>query len=316
MANIKGGLGKGLSALIRPQEQPARQPSPENLNQQAPPTPAAPPPDRAASINDIEISRIRPNPFQPRADFDPAALDELKQSIQQQGIIQPITVRMVQDGMYELISGERRMRASLELGLPTIPAYIIEVRSDQEMLELALVENLQREHLNPIEIAISYQRLSTDIGLTPEEIAKKVSKDRTTVINFLRLLKLPQAIQTAVRKGALTTGHARALLGIANEEIQLQLFERIVSSDMSVRQVEKLVRAIGKAVPKKGAPSTAAHAANTDSGVAHIEGRIRQLLATKVKISVRADGKGEIIIEFYNHDDLGRLFDLLSSVQQ
>lgn len=322
MSKYKGGLGKGLSALIRPSQEPEETnvpasgaQSPAEQRRPAAQAPSTSPKNSEGSINRIELSRIKPNPYQPRADFDPEALDELKQSIHEKGIIQPITVRQVEKGMFELISGERRMRACIELGLPDIPAYILEIHSDQEMLELALVENLQREHLNPIEIAISYQRLVNDIGLSVEEIAKRVSKDRTTIINFLRLLKLPPVIQLSVRKGELTTGHARSLLGITDPNIQMQIYERVVKSDMSVRQVEKLVRNVAKTLWKKISPAQPRQH-STDTGVQNIEERIRQILATKVKISVHDGGKGEILIEFYSPDDLGRLFDLFSTIPQ
>src|SRR5713101_1172973 len=244
MAKNKHGLGKGLSALIRP------------VAQTEPPGRASATIDTTStdgSITHVEVSRIRPNPFQPRADFDQQALDELKDSIKQKGIIQPVTVRRARDGMLELISGERRIRALMELGIKSVPAYFIEVEHDEDMLELALIENLQREHLNPIEIAISYQRLMQDIGLSAEDIARKVSKDRTTVVNFLRLLKLPEKIQETLRKGQLTMGHARALVALPDEITQLRFFDRIIKQDLNVRQVEKLVRDFGKASEKKAA---------------------------------------------------------------
>jgi ParB family chromosome partitioning protein len=329
MSKIKGGLGKGLSALLPDAGQPAQHAVPPPVHVE--PQPLRPTPEDAAPsghgeqplgtqsetsvpeahMMEIEVVRIRPNPFQPRADFDPVALDELKQSIRKKGIIQPVTVRRRADGEYELISGERRVRAATEVGLWTIPAYIRDVTSDQEMLELALVENLQREHLNPIEIAISYQRLSEDIGLAPEEIAKRVGKDRSTVVNFLRLLKLPEKIQQAVRKNSLSTGHARALLGAQGEALQLQLFEQVVAKELSVRQVEQLVKAAGKIVAKK----KPAAAIPSDSAIATIEEKIRRLLATKVKVTLKDDGKGEIVIEFYNPDDLGRIFELIASIR-
>jgi ParB family transcriptional regulator, chromosome partitioning protein len=307
MSKAKGGLGKGLSALIPssssgggsvPREQPVVAPGGDHT---------AP----AGSITHLPLSSIRPNPFQPRADFDQQALDELKQSIRQKGIIQPVTVRQAANGMYELISGERRLRACLEIGLATIPAYVIEVHSDAEMLELALVENLQREHLNPIEIAISYQRLLTDVALTVEEVANKVSKDRTTVTNFLRLLKLPERIQNSLRKGEISAGHARAILGLSDDVAQIRLFERIVKKDLNVRQVERLVRdqtqKSGKRAP--GPPG------KTQSAIGSIEERMQQILGTRVKIHLAEGGKGEIKIEFYSNDDLARLFDLLSTIQ-
>lgn len=302
MAKPKGGLGKGLSALIRPTIPIERSPSAPSVAEQ-------PRPD--GSIDHIAVSRIKPNPFQPRADFDQQALDELKASIRQKGIIQPVTVRRVKDGQYELISGERRIRAANEIGLVSIPAYIIEVKTDEDMLELALIENLQREHLNPIEIAISYQRLMHDVGLSAEDVSQKVSKDRTTVVNFLRLLKLPEKIQFALRKGDLTMGHARALVSIPDEHAQLKLFERIIKKGLNVRQVETLVRGISKK-PEK----TSHHfRRGSDNAVGSIEERIQQVLGTRVKISVQDGGKGEITVEFYSSDDLERLFDLLLTIK-
>ena len=300
MSKPKHGLGKGLSALIRSTPQPAAGTH----------APSAAAEAVEGSISQIEISRIRPNPFQPRADFDQQALDELKDSIKRKGIIQPVTVRRGKDGLYDLISGERRLRASTEIGLGTIPAYVISVKHDEDMLELALIENLQREHLNPIEIAISYQRLTKDVGLSAEEVAAKVSKDRTTVINFLRLLKLPEKIQISLRKSEVTMGHARALIALPDEHVQLKLFDKIVKRGLNVRQVEKLVREYGKKTDRK---SALAHRRG-DSTVGSIEERMQQILGTRVKISVQDGGKGEITVEFYSSDDLERLFDLFSTI--
>ncbi len=303
MARIKGGLGKGLSALIRPEEEtaegaakPAHAPSGDSLVE--------------GSIARLPISRISPNPFQPRADFDQQALDELKASIRQNGIIQPVTVRRTKNGDFDLISGERRIRACTELGMNEIPAYIIDVKSDQEMLELALIENLQREHLNPIEIAISYERLVKDVGLTTEAIAAKVSKDRTTVVNFLRLLRLPSPIQDALRKGDLTIGHARALINIQDEKTQLKLFTRVIKKGLNVRQVERLVRDVGKKTEKKHPrPKTAG------SAIDDLAQRMQQILATRVRVVSEDGEKGHILIEFYSTDDLGRLFELISTIE-
>ena len=301
MTKSKGGLGKGLSALIRPAVIERSE-----IETKQPKIPAA-----ERSIADVDISNIRPNPFQPRADFDQQALDELKESIKQKGIIQPVTVRQAKDGKYDLISGERRIRASTEIGLKTIPAYTIEVKNDEEMLELALIENLQREHLNPIEIAISYQRLMHDVGLTAEDVAKKISKDRTTVVNFLRLLKLPRIIQDAVRTEKLTMGHARALVSLPDEQIQLRIFERVIKKDLNVRQVEKIVRDLGKKADKK-THNLAKSPGTVEESIAD---KMQQILATKVKVNLHEGGKGEIIVEFYSNDDLGRLFDLISSIE-
>lgn len=304
MSKPRGGLGKGLSALIRP---------PEHHEPAAPPSaPEAGSAAASGSVPMIEIAKIRPNPFQPRADFDKQALDELKESIRQKGVIQAVTVRKAGDGMFELISGERRIRASTELGLTTIPAYILEVKTNEEMLELALIENLQREHLNPIEIAISYQRLMADVGLMPEDVARKVSKDRTTVVNFLRLLKLPALIQDSLRKGELTMGHARALVALPDTKVQLRFFDQIIKKDLNVRQVERLVREQGKRTEKKTGPQPST---TGDDTVKSITERLQQVLATRVRVHSREDGKGEIVIEFYSHDDLGRLFDLISTIE-
>ena len=303
MSKGKGGLGKGLSALIRSSFQPEG----ETLEKPEAVVEAK----SAGEIAHIEATKIRPNPYQPRADFDQQALDELKQSIMQKGVIQPITVRRVNDGMFELISGERRIRAITEIGLKTIPAYIIEVKSDEEMLELALIENLQREHLNPIEIAISYQRLIDDVKLTQEDVARKVSKDRTTVTNFLRLLKLPTLIQDAVRKGKISMGHARTLVSLPDESLQIRIFERIIKRDLSVRQVEKLVRDFSDKAQKKVYHLNT----QTESAINSIEEKMRHALGTKVRVSVREGGRGEIVIEFYSNDDLGRLLDLFTLIQ-
>ena len=304
MSKAKHGLGKGLSALIR------TTPVAEH-----PESAVVRPPGRdpgSGAVTHIEIARIRPNPFQPRADFDQQALDELKESIREKGIIQAVTVRRAEEGMYELISGERRIRASTEIGLKSIPAYVIDVKDRAEMLELALIENLQREHLNPVEIGISYQRLMHDVGLSAEDIARKVSKDRTTVINFLRLLKLPAKIQEALRKGILTMGHARALVALPDEKTQLRFFERIVRQDLNVRQVEKLVREFGKTAEHKAAPLRKGSTTAVDS----IAERIQQILATRVRVNVHDGGRGEIVVEFYSSDDLGRLFDLIASIER
>lgn len=302
MTKPKGGLGKGISALIRPLNQ-------VELKTQE--TVSAVKQDNRV-ITHIEISKIRPNPFQPRADFDQQALDELKESIRQKGIIQPITVRKVDDEFYELISGERRIRASIEIGKKTIPAYIYDVKNPQEMLELALIENLQREHLNPIEIAISYQRLVKEVGFSVEEVAQKLSKDRSTIVNFIRLLKLPEKIQIALRKNLLTTGHARALLSLPDEPTQLRVFERIINKHLSVRQVERLVKNIGKIKKKKVIPITTAN----QTAILSIQDHLQKILGTKVRIRILEDGKGEIVVEFYSSDDLGRLVDLIASIEQ
>ena len=262
------------------------------------------------SVANIAIEKIRPNPYQPRADFDPVELDELKRSIQEKGIIQPITVCRV-EGEYQLISGERRLRASKEAGLAQIPAYIIKIQSQEELLELALIENLQRSNLNPIEIGISYRRLTDELNLTVEQVAQKTGKDRSTITNFLRLLKLPEQIQTAVRKGDVSAGHARALITIEDTALQLRIFDRIIAKGLSVRQVEQAVRESGKLKAAKG---KSAKRDIPGSSISNIEEQLRQKLGTKVEVRSMADGKGNIVIEYYSLDDLDRLLDLFGSI--
>ena len=304
MSKVKGGLGKGLAALIGPVEgeNQGAEPKIEKIVE----TVAR----ETEGVVLIDIDKIKPNPFQPRADFDEQALDELKKSILEKGIIQPITVRRKED-YFELIAGERRVRASKDAGITKIPAYIIEVKTDEEMLELALIENLQREYLNPIEIAISYQRLITECNLTYEQIAERIGKDRTTVINFIRLLRLPEKIQKALRENKITAGHARMLVSLPDEKTQFKIFNKIIKNDLNVRQVEKLVRDINK----KSERNIKNNGELKDSPLADLEQKLRQLLGTKVKINSRRDGKGEIIVEFYSIDDLDRLMELLMNLK-
>ncbi len=300
MSKNKLALGRGLASLIR-------SPEPESTERA----------ERSAddgftdqTIIHIALDKIEHNPYQPRADFDPAALDELKRSIQEKGIIQPITVRRIEGG-YQLISGERRVRASRNAGLRRIPAYVIRVNSDEEMLELALVENLQREHLNPIEIAISYRRLIEECSFTQEEVSQRIGKDRSTVTNTLRLLKLPEPIQMAVRTGELTGGHARAIAGLEDTASQLAFFKKVVAKGLSVRELERLIRERGeRAVRRKGKPG------NGSSGtISAVEDRLRRLLSTRVHVRQQQGGRGEIVLEFYSAEDLERLLELFEKVQ-
>jgi ParB family transcriptional regulator, chromosome partitioning protein len=300
MSKNKLALGRGLASLI-----PRPLPEATSADVHAP--------DDGSSdevIIHVSLEKIEHNPFQPRADFDPVALDELKRSIQEKGVIQPITVRRVQGG-YQLISGERRVRAARSAGLAKIPAYIIRVDTDEEMLELALIENLQRERLNPIEIAISYRRLIEECSLTQEEVAQRIGKDRSTVTNMLRLLKLPDTIQTAVRKGELSGGHARALAGLEDSAKQLAVFKKVTSRALSVRQLESLLRerverTSGKRAKKGNAGGTS---------ITSVEDRLRRLFSTRVHVRQHQGGKGEIVVEFYSADDLERLLDLFENVK-
>jgi len=262
-------------------------------------------------IANVDVSRIQPNPFQPRTDFDASSLDELTRSIQEKGVIQPITVRRVEHG-YQIVSGERRLRAAQGARLRQIPAYIIAVESDEEMLELALIENIQREYLNPMEIANAYQRLMDDCRLTQEEIAKRVGKDRSTVTNFIRLLKLPAKIQEGLRKEKISMGHARALIGLPNDRMQLRLFEKITDKGLSVRSVEDIVRT---ALQPKKKTGTGHAVGNSSANVQSVEEKLRQALGTKVSVRTKGQGRGEIIIEYYSLDDFDRLLDLFTSAK-
>lgn len=298
----KSVLGKGLSALI-PRIPEHNVPSSVPVLRDG---------EQTSSTLEIEIARISPNPYQPRLDFDQRSLEELKQSIKQNGIIQPITVRRMIGGTYELISGERRVRASQEIGKKTIPAYIITVETDAEMLELGLIENLQRENLNPIEVSLSFKRLIDECSLTQDQVAEKVGKERSTVTNFLRLLKLPEKIRQGVRENKISMGHARALLGVVDEKKQLKLFTKIIVDGWSVRKIEDEVK--GKD-SKRSSRSSSSKSSNMrgDSSFQQVETRLRHKLGTKVSVRKNSSGGGEIGIEYYNADDLERLIDLLDS---
>ena len=277
-------LGRGLRALI-------------------PDIPAEESDDRLNSIQEIEVRRIKANPFQPRENFDESALKDLKNSIAEKGIIQPLSVRRVDEG-YELIAGERRLRAVTALQIERVPAYIIDVDSDEDMLELSLIENIQREDLNPIDIANAYNKLLTDCNLTQEQVSRRVGKERSTVANFLRLLKLPQRIQESMRRGELNMGHGRALITIEDKELQNKIWNKIVKDNISVRQVEKLA--------KQGANKKHKSSKTEDKPffIAEAEDKMRTFLATQVKIKTGKKG-GVIEIEYYSDSDLERLLELL-----
>ncbi len=291
----KQPLGKGLAALIRPIEEKKineveiKEIIKEVVKEITP---------------QIEISKIKPNPLQPRKNFDSTSLEELKLSIKENGIIQPITIRKIDAENYEIISGERRFRASVELGMQTIPSHIIEVESNEKMLELALIENIQRENLNPIEIAFSYQRLIEECNLTHEKVAEKVGKNRTTITNFLRLLKLPQVIQEALKYNELTEGHARNIVSIADEKTQIKIFEKIRNENLSVRQVENLVKNLSLAISPK-------LESNKISFEHPIVVKLREEFSTKISITQKRGGRGEIVFEYYSLDDFDRLIELL-----
>ena len=291
----KKGLGRGLSALL---DDPATDITTTTAVESTGPVPAR----TAGTIGTIPVAHIEPNPFQPRTHFSDEALSELAQSIKQLGIIQPVTVRRMGYDRYQLISGERRFRASQLAGLAEVPAYI-RIANDEAMLEMALVENIQREELDAIEVAISFQRLIEEVKLTQEQLSEKVGKDRTTVTNYLRLLKLPPEIQLGLRQRTIGMGHARALISINDPDRQLELYHKIVESQMSVRQVEELARTAPAA---KRAPSFAPRA-NKELGR-----KLADRFGSRVVVKQDPQGKGKIEIAFRNEDDLKRIVALLA----
>lgn len=297
------GLGKGLSALI-----PVANLRPDGTLKAT----------EHVSVNEIPIYMIRPNPFQPRKEFEVQSLEELKNSILQNGIIQPITVRKTAHG-FELIAGERRFRASKMANLETLPAYVREGVTDEEMLELAIIENVQREKLNPIELAVGYQQLIDVCKLTQDEVAKKIGKDRTTITNIIRLLKLPPEIQDSLRKEEITIGHGRALVALPNSSVQVKIWRQVVGGYYSVRKTEEAVKHwMDSSNSKTGKPASSKfeieHADETDPHVTDIENKLRLKFGTKVKLKQREKG-GTVEIDYYSNDDLERLLELFDSVK-
>jgi ParB family transcriptional regulator, chromosome partitioning protein len=272
-------------------------------------------------LNAIEIAKIAPNPLQPRKEFPKGSLDELTQSIREHGVIQAVTVRKAGPGRYELISGERRIRAAIEAGLTEIPAYVMEAEGDRKMLELAIIENVQRLQFNPIEEAEAYQRLIEDCGLTQEEVAEKIAKDRTTVANFIRLLRLPEPIKDSLRAGELGLGHAKAILGVPDSVRQVAIWEEAVRNHYSVRKLEELARKIHTPGERKSKTNGRAKnsalddaSSETSNDLTAIEDTFKQILGTQVKVRVKPDRSGEVAIQFYSYEDLERIQDVLASV--
>ena len=256
-------------------------------------------------VNSIPLDQIEVNPFQPRADFEEQSLAELAESIKVHGIIQPITVRKLKHTKYQLIAGERRLRASKIAGLKDIPAYT-RAANDQEVLEIALIENIQRENLNAIEIAINYKRLIKECSLTQDGLAERIAKDRTTVTNYLRLLRLPPDIQLGIKGKMISMGHARALIALQDPEEQLSIYNEIIKKDLSVRKVEALVRSLAKGngnAPAKTLPNP--------QEFKLIQDNLGNTLGAKVRLKRSSGGKGEIIISFSSDEDLNRLLSLI-----
>ncbi|MCX6319846.1 MAG: ParB/RepB/Spo0J family partition protein [Bacteroidetes bacterium] len=258
--------------------------------------------ENATGINRLPVGDIETNPKQPRRDFDETALQELADSIKLHDIIQPITVSKLANGKYRLISGERRLRASKMAGLKDIPAYIRQA-NDAELLELALLENLQREDLNAMEVALSYKRMMEELNYTQEQVAERMGKDRSTVANFIRLLKLPPDIQLAVRNGELSMGHARALINVDTIDQQLYIFKSIKDKALSVRQTEELVRTLYK---ETGAVKKSSKT-QLPSAYQRIEDKLASHFSTRVKLKHSRNGSGQIIIDYYSNDELSKI---------
>lgn len=294
-------LGRGLGALIE-------EASTTQNTAPAPTTESVLP--KSELINEIEIEKIVTNPYQPRTHFDEDALNELAASIKELGIIQPITVRKVDDNQYQIISGERRFRASKIAGLKAIPAYV-RTADDQGMLEMALVENIQREDLDAIEVAISYQRLVDECSLTQEVLGERVGKKRSTVTNYLRLLKLPAEVQLAIRKRLLSMGHARALVNIDDQELQLDLLRKIIEEDLSVRQIEQLVKKIAEG--KKDEEDKNGEEDLPDSYFRVVE-HLEKMFTSDINIKKGAKGSGKIIIGFKSEKEINTILKKLEQL--
>ena len=294
MAKKKSGLGKGLGALLSDVDVDLTSTNPEVRTASV------------GAVSHIQVDDIEANPFQPRTEFEKEALVDLANSIKEHGIIQPITVRKLGRGKYQLISGERRFRASQIIGLTEVPAYV-RVANDQSMLEMAIVENIQRQDLNPMEVAISFQRLIDECEITQEELGEKVSKNRSTVTNFLRLLKLPDVVQLALSSKTITMGHARALLGIDNESILIKTYRKVIDNALSVRKTEELVRMMNE--------SSSAKISKPRYALSYEEQKMRDDLSkqfeSKIAISKTNKGNGKISIPFKDHDHLRKILDLL-----
>ena len=304
MVNKKSSLGRGLASILggNISNMPIKE---INNNKESKP-------QSVGVTNEILITQIETNPFQPRAGFNQEKLDELAASIEQLGIIQPITVRKMNHNKYQLISGERRFRASQIAGLEKLPAFV-RVANDQEMLEMALVENIQRENLNPIEVAISYKRLIEEIKLTQEQCSERVGKNRSTITNFLRLLKLPYEIQEGLKEGAISNGHAKALLSIKNTETQINLFYDTVANGYSVRELEQMAKDFSDKYFKR---TSKVKNINTTNPLPFSQQKMMHDLSRSldkdVELKRNKKGKGKLIIPFSNDDELARIFEIIN----
>ncbi len=287
-------LGRGLDALISTNEVHT---------------------DGSSTINEIELDKITPNPNQPRRDFDPESLGELAGSIAEIGIVQPITLRKMEDGTFQIIAGERRWRASKQAGLRTIPAYI-RTADDENVMEMALIENIQREDLNSVEIALAYQHLIEQYNLTQEKLSERIGKNRTTITNYLRLLRLPATIQMALQNKEIDMGHARALLALDNPALQLKLFQQITKEKLSVRKVEEMVKALteGESV-RSGGKKITPKGARLPEEYNILKQSLSKFFQTRVQLTCSDKGKGKISIPFANEEELERIIELFDRLK-
>ncbi len=287
-------LGRGLDALISTSEVHT---------------------DGSSTINEIELDKITPNPNQPRRDFDPESLGELAGSIAEIGIVQPITLRKMEDGTFQIIAGERRWRASKLAGLRTIPAYI-RTADDENVMEMALIENIQREDLNSVEIALAYQHLIEQYNLTQEKLSERIGKNRTTITNYLRLLRLPATIQMALQNKEIDMGHARALLALDNPALQLKLFQQITKEKLSVRKVEEMVKALteGESV-RSGGKKITPKGARLPEEYNILKQSLSKFFQTRVQLTCSDKGKGKISIPFANEEELERIIELFDRLK-
>lgn len=306
-------LGRGLGAFFPEYDEgdgKEREAKSQQENQDGEGSPYVEPKKRVNIVLHVPVENIRPNPHQPRKEFDEQRLQELSHSIDKHGLIQPITVRYIGEKRFELISGERRLRASKLAGIEEIPAYIREV-NDEDIISYALIENIQREDLNPVEVALGYQRLIEEAGYTQAEVADRVGKNRSTVTNMLRLLNLPAFIQAGLRDQKISMGHARALLSVDSEEAQEEIYKKIIDKGYSVRKTEKTVRALKEEKETKSDKQD--KEAGNSAFLKEISNRLRSTLSTKVNIKSKKDG-GEIRIEYYSDEELDRLLELFDSI--
>lgn len=296
-ATKKQALGRGLSALLKDPSNDIKSIQDKNADKVV------------GNIVELDLEAIEINPFQPRTNFNEETLVELASSIKELGVIQPITVRKIDFNKYQLVSGERRYRASKLIGLQTIPSYI-RIANDQESLEMALVENIQRQDLDPIEIALSYQRLIDEIALTQEQMSDRVGKKRSTIANYLRLLKLDPIVQTGMRDGFISMGHGRAIITIEDQTKQLDVYEKIISNQLSVRQTEALVKALQNPTSSTPAPTT--------ETPKHIKKGIKEFseyFGHKIDVKVAKNGAGKITIPFHSEEDFSRIIKLVKGAK-